>query len=217
MQFTVESLKVDLPNNEFQSGVYEVLDALVEFRRLTFDLNNSDSSDDEFLVKRKRFDLNDSDSSDDESPGVGRLSMLQGGPSSQDIGQATVTDEADNNIVTAAVKAANAARDIWHAPGNAAKAALPSDCSSESSLSESSSCSIRSAHLYRYAAPSASPSSALWAAVVRNLPTWRRRLSREMRTPEEEDAAEEAVLNPERCARSFVNCQTFDLFSIPFR
>jgi hypothetical protein len=46
----------------------------------------------------KRFDLNDSDPSDDESPVVGRLSMLQGGPSSQDTGQATVTDEDDEEI-----------------------------------------------------------------------------------------------------------------------
>jgi len=92
------------------------------FGHPSFDLNASDSSDDE--PPTTRFDLNDSDPSDNESPVVGRLSMLQGGPSSQDTGQATVTDEDDENITIAAVKAAKAARDAWHAPGNPAKAAL---------------------------------------------------------------------------------------------
>jgi hypothetical protein len=76
VQFAIQPVEVDLSPNAFQRVAFGVDHALKEFRR--FDLNASDSSDDE--PPTKRFDLNDSDSSGDESPDVGRLSMLQGGP-----------------------------------------------------------------------------------------------------------------------------------------
>jgi len=104
VQFAIEPVEIELSSDAFQRVAFSVDHALKEYRR--FDLNASDSSDDE--LPAKRFDLNDSDPSDDESPDIGRLSMLQGGPYSQDTGQATVTDEDNEEI--AAVKAAKARR-----------------------------------------------------------------------------------------------------------
>jgi hypothetical protein len=134
VQFPIEPVEIELSSDAFQRVAFSIDHALKEYRR--FDLNASDSLDDE--LPAKRFDLNDSDPSDDESPDIGRLSMLRGGPSSQDaaaVAKAAADAAADAAAaIRSTKKAAKAARTAAADAADAARARATYGATTKTSL-----------------------------------------------------------------------------------